>query len=219
MRVDEHILNDFSALGITERVADLLSSMEDLKISHLPIIHEGQYLGLISEDDLLDIEDIDDNLEKHLKVLKPYSISAQDHLYAAIKTIADGNLSCLPVLDDEKKYIGYLSPQELMFNLGRQLSYNELGSVIVLRVAIRDYYISKISQIIESEDALILGLQLRKDGNDFILVSLKINQQDLSRILKSFERFEYDVVEVYHQTLFDDDDSDPFDALVKYLNI
>jgi acetoin utilization protein AcuB len=218
MRVDEHILNDFSALGITERVADLLSNMGELKISHIPIIHEGQYLGLISEEDLLDVENTDDNLEKHLKVLKPYSIRAEDHLYAAIKTMAEGNLSCLPVLNEEKKYIGYLSPQELIFNLGRQLSYNELGSVIVLRIAIRDYYISKISQIIESEDALILGLQLNKDGNDFILVSLKINQQDLSRILKSFERFEYDVVEVYHQTLFEDD-SDPFEALVKYLNI
>jgi acetoin utilization protein AcuB len=218
MRVDEHILNDFSALGITERVADLLSNMGELKISHMPIIHEGQYLGLISEEDLLDVENTDDNLEKHLKVLKPYSIRAEDHLYAAIKTMAEGNLSCLPVLNEEKKYIGYLSPQELIFNLGRQLSYNELGSVIVLRIAIRDYYISKISQIIESEDALILGLQLNKDGNDFILVSLKINQQDLSRILKSFERFEYDVVEVYHQTLFEDD-SDPFEALVKYLNI
>jgi acetoin utilization protein AcuB len=218
MRVDKHILNDFSALGITERVADLLSNMGELKISHMPIIHEGQYLGLISEEDLLDVENTDDNLEKHLKVLKPYSIRAEDHLYAAIKTMAEGNLSCLPVLNEEKKYIGYLSPQELIFNLGRQLSYNELGSVIVLRIAIRDYYISKISQIIESEDALILGLQLHKDGNDFILVSLKINQQDLSRILKSFERFEYDVVEVYHQTLFEDD-SDPFEALVKYLNI
>ncbi|MGK0407485.1 MAG: putative transcriptional regulator [Roseivirga sp.] len=218
MRVDEHILNDFSALGITERVADLLSNMGELKISHMPIIHEGQYLGLISEEDLLDVENTDDNLEKHLKVLKPYSIRAEDHLYAAIKTMAEGNLSCLPVLNEEKKYIGYLSPQELIFDLGRQLSYNELGSVIVLRIAIHDYYISKISQIIESEGALILGLQLNKDGNDFILVSLKINQQDLSRILKSFERFEYDVVEVYHQTLFEDD-SDPFEALVKYLNI
>jgi acetoin utilization protein AcuB len=219
MRVDQHILNDFSALDINESVADLLLSMEELKINHLPIVHEDQYLGLISEDDLLDVQNIEDHLDKHLKVLKPYKISADDHIYAAIKTIAEGNLTCLPVLDAEKKYIGYLSPQELVFDLGRQVSYSELGSVIVLRVAIRDYYISKISQIVESEDALILGLQLRQDGSDFIRVALKINQQDLSRIVKSFERFEYDVVEVYHQALFDEDASDPFEALVKYLNI
>lgn len=219
MRVDEHILNDFSALDITERVADLLLSMEELKINHLPIEHEGLYLGLISEDDLLDVENVEDSLEKHLKVLKPYSISAGDHIYAAIKTIAEGNLTCLPVLDPDKKYIGYLSPQELVFDLGRQVSYNELGSVIVLRVAIRDYFISKISQIVESEDALILGLQLRQESNDYIRVALKINQQDLSRIVKSFERFEYEVLEVYHQALFDEDATDPFEALVKYLNI
>lgn len=219
MRVDEHILNDFKALDITERVADLLLSMEELKINHLPIVHAGQYLGLISEDDLLDVQNIEDTLEKHLKVLKPYSIKSGDHIYAAIKIIAEGNLTCLPVLDEQKKYIGYLSPHELMFDLGRQVSYNEPGSVIVLKVAIRDYYISKISQIVESEDALILGLQLRQEDNEFIRVALKINQQDLSRIVKSFERFEYEVVEVYHQALFDEDATDPYDALIKYLNI
>jgi hypothetical protein len=91
-------------------------------------------------------------------------------------------------LDEKGNYIGYVSPQELMWDLGQQVSFVERGGVVVLKVAVRDYHISQIAQIVESEDALILGLQLRSEGTDFLKVALKINQRDLSRIVKSFER-------------------------------
>lgn len=219
MRVRDHILNDFKPLSTGERVADIMLAMEELKCSHLPVLHEDAYLGLISEDDLLDIQNDQDTLEKHLKVIKPYKVQADTHIYEAIQVIGEGNLTCLPVIDEQGQYIGYVSPQELMWDLGRQVSYAERGGVVVLRLPVRDYHISQIAQIVESEDALILGLQLRSQANDFINVALKINQQDLSRIVKAFERYQYEVVELYHESLFDDTASDRYEGLMKYLNI
>ncbi len=219
MKVKDHILNDFKPLGIEEQASTVLEAMEELKCSHLPVLHEGKYLGLISEDDLLDIQNSEDTLEKHLKVLKPYSVAETTHIYEAIRTTGEGNLSCLPVLDEKGNYIGYVSPQELMWDLGQQVSFVERGGVVVLKVAVRDYHISQIAQIVESEDALILGLQLRSEGTDFLKVALKINQRDLSRIVKSFERYNYEVLELYHESLFDDTASDRFEGLIKYLNI
>lgn len=219
MRVGDHILNDFKALNLGEQVGDLLALMEELKCNHLPIVDEGKYLGLISEDDLLDVENPEDRLQSHLKVIKPYQIDPEQHLYEAVKTFGEGDLSILPVVDDKAHYLGYIAPNELMWDLGQQLGFVERGSVVVLRVAIRDYHISQIAQIVESEDALILGLQLRSDSQDFIRVALKINQIDLSRIVKSFERYSYEIVELYHQSLFDDTAQDRYEGLMKYLNI
>ncbi len=219
MRVGDHILNDFKALNLEERVGDLLPLMEELKCSHLPVLHEGKYLGLISEDDLLDIENEEDRLNNHIKVIKPYQIDPEQHIYEAIRIFGSGNLTVLPVVNAEAKYLGYIAPNELMWDLGQQLGFVETGSVVVLRIAIRDYHISQIAQIVESEDALILGLQLRSDGGDFIRVALKINQLDLSRIIKSFERYSYEILEVYHQSLFDDTGRDRYEGLMKYLNI
>lgn len=219
MRVGDHILNDFKALNLEEQVGDLLALMEELKCNHLPIVDEGKYLGLISEDDLLDVENPEDRLQSHLKVIKPYQIDPEQHLYEAVKTFGEGDLSILPVVDDQAHYLGYIAPNELMWDLGQQLGFVERGSVVVLRVAIRDYHISQIAQIVESEDALILGLQLRSDSQDFIRVALKINQVDLSRIVKSFERYSYEIVELYHQSLFDDTAQDRYEGLMKYLNI
>ncbi|MCR9154299.1 MAG: CBS domain-containing protein [Bacteroidetes bacterium] len=219
MRVGDHILNDFKPLGIDEELAAVLQAMEELKCSHLPVLDNGKYLGLISEDDLMDIEDTEDRIEEHLKVLKPYQVLDTTHIYEAIKVFGEGNLSCLPVLNEEGKYIGYLSPLELMWDLGQQVSYAEKGAVIVLQVSVRDYHISQIAQIIESEDALILGLQLRSEGTELLRVAIKINQSDLSRIVKAFERYQYNVVELYHESIFDDTASDRYEGLVKYLNI
>lgn len=219
MRVSDHILNDFKPLGIEEEAGAVLEAMEELKCSHLPVLHEGKYLGLISEDDLLDVENTADSLERHLKVLKPYSARENTHIYEAIRTIGRGNLTCLPVLNEEDEYMGYVSPQELMWDLGQQITFVETGGVVVLRVAVRDYHISQIAQIVESEDALILGLQLRSDGADYLKLALKINQRDLSRIVKSFERYNYQVLELYHESLFDDTASDRLEGLIKYLNI
>lgn len=219
MRVGDHILNDYKPLGIDAEVASVLEAMEELKCSHLPVMHEGKYLGLISEDDLLDIQNDQDRIEQHLKVLKPYQVTADTHIYEAIKTIGAGNLTCLPVMDDEGAYIGYVSPNELMWDLGQQVSFVEQGGVVVIRLAVRDYHISQLAQIVESEDALILGLQLRNEGADYLKVALKINQRDLSRIVKSFERYNYEVVELYHESIFDSTASDRYEGLIKYLNI
>lgn len=219
MQVQEYILNDLKPLALSAQVGDTLRLMEELKYSHLPVLDQAQYLGIISEDDLLNIDRAEDQLSQHQRVLKPYSIVHNEHLYRAIAVLGEGHLSLLPVLDEDAKYIGYLSAQELTWDLGRQVSYAEMGSLLVLRVATRDYHLSQIAQIVESEDARITGLQLRSEGADFLRIALKINQVDLGRIVKSLERYEYEIVELYHKSLFDETASDRYGALMKYLNI
>ena len=219
MKVEEHILNDIKALDIQAVVGATLSLMEELKFCHLPVLHEGKYVGLISEDELLDVQNEEDKLEKHLHVLKPYSILFTDHLFNAMRVIGEGNLSLLPVLDGNGKYCGYLSPVEITQDFGRQLTFSEAGSLVVLNVGVRDYLLSQITQIVESDDARITGVLVNSNGVDFLRVTLKINRTDISRILKSFERYEYEILEVYHHSIFDDTAANRYEALMKYLNI
>jgi predicted transcriptional regulator len=219
MKIASHILNDIKPLHPQEKVREVLDLMEELKYCHLPVLEEGKYLGLITEDDLLDIQEEEDRLEQHRHVLKPYQVLDSDHIFTAIKVIGEGNLTFLPVLNEEQKYLGYISPVELMWDLGRIVTFGDQGSVLVLTVPIRDYHISQIAQIVESEDALITGLHVRSAGNELLHIVVKINQTDISRIIKAFERYEYQIEEVYHQSIFDDTASDRYESLMNYLNI
>lgn len=221
MNIGRHLLNDIKPLGLTDKISDILDQMEELKFSQLAVVDDDQYyLGLIDEDDALEIENETGELGQHARYLKPYSIALGSNLFEAIKVIGEGQLSLLPVVDEDHIYKGYLSPLELMQDLGRQMTFVESGSVLVLEIPTRDYQLSQISQIIESDDARIIGFHLTaSSSSDELYLALKINQKDLGRILKSLERYSYKVVEVFHESLFDDTLDDRYQALMKYLNI
>lgn len=218
MRTVDYLLNDLKPLDTAAEVEATLSLMEEYKVAHLPVLHEKQYVGLVCEDNLLDIEQPAAVLEQHINILKPYQIRPEDHLYDAVGQIARGSLTLLPVVEADKTYLGYLSPVEILQDWGRQITFSEPGSMLVLRIEVRDYHLSQLAQIVESEDARIVGFQMNSDGPDHLRVSLKINEQDCSRIIKSLERYEYQVLEVYHQSLFDDSASDRYESLMRYLN-
>ena len=221
MKVEKHLLNDLKPLNQSEKVVDILDTMEELKFSHLPVVDDDRlYLGVICEDDLLEVADEDQALSKNLRFLKSYSVNVNADMFEAIRVIGEGNLSLLPVVDNENRYRGYIASTELLQDVGRELTFKEPGGVLVLSVPVRDYQLAQIAQIVESEDAKIIGFHLSQNKeNDKLLVSIKINQIDLGRIVKSFERYNYNIIEVFHQSLFDDSLEDRYESFMKYLNI
>lgn len=220
MKVSDHMLNDIKPFALSETVGSLLDVMEELKYSHLPLVDEHRnYLGLICEDDLLEIENDQQKIGDNLRLVKPFSIVETSNLFNAIRMIGEGNLSLLPVVSEENVYKGYILAVDILQDMGREMTFAEPGSIMILRIPSRDYHLAQIAQIVESEDARIIGLHMAADTEtDQLLVCLKINQLDLSRILSSFERYNYVVTEVFHQSLFDDGLQDRYQAFMKYLN-
>lgn len=221
MNVSEHLLRDIKALKLSQKIVDILDLMEELKYSHLPVVDdECKYLGLVGEDDLLEAENEEDSLSKHIRFLKMYHAPIEANLFEAIRIIGEGNLSLLPIVDVKEDYQGYISPLELIQDLGLQMTFVEKGSVIVLEIPNRDYQLSQIAQIVESDDARIIGFHLYESNQaQHICLALKINLEDISRIIKSFERYNYIIKEVYHQSLFNDNYTDRYESLMKYLNL
>ncbi len=220
MKVDNHLLNDLKPLADTDQVGVILDTMEELKFSHLPVVDQDRiYLGVVCEDDLLEVSEEGDTLGKHSHLLKSFSVDQKANLFDAIKIIGEGNLSLLPVVNEDKRYVGYLSTSEVIQDLGRDLTFSADGGVIVLKVPVRDYQLTQIAQIVESEDARITGLHMSNSSDsDHISICLKINQTDLSRIIKSFERYNYIIVEVFHESIFDENVADRYEAFMKYIN-
>ncbi|MGB0176742.1 MAG: CBS domain-containing protein [Owenweeksia sp.] len=221
MNVAKHLLNDIKPLQSTEVVKDILDLMEELKFTHLPVVEaSNNYLGLIDEDDLLELEDDTSLLQAHQRLLKPYSIPLEADVFKAIQVIGTGQLSMLPVVNGSGEYKGYVCTRELLQDLGRQITFRESGSTLVIEIPTRDYQLSQIAHIVESEDALILGFLINEaEEMDTIEVTLKINQKDITRILKSLDRYNYKVTQVHHESIFDDTIDQRYEALMKYLNI
>lgn len=214
------IKNDFKPVQSSDSVHDALQMMEDQKVYHLPVCENGSYQGLISEGDLLDAFDHKNSIaEGSSKMIKVF-IAEDKHIIDAIKLFSEFHLSILPVLNAREEYLGYINPYDIINGIGKMLSIETPGGVLVLKLNFNDYYLSQIAQIVESNDAKILAFYINSEPNiSQIELSLKINKTDLSSIIDSFNRYDYDVSAAYHKSAGDIDLQYRYENFMKYLNI
>jgi acetoin utilization protein AcuB len=212
--------NDIKPLKPDDKVYEAHEVMDDFKVMHLPVVDGDEYLGLVSEGDLLDATD--DNLsvkDGSSRLVRAY-IPAEKHLFDALNIFHEHKLSMLPVLDTDEHYMGYLHPQDIVVNLGGMLSSQIPGAIVVLEVAQTDYHMSQIAQIVESNDAKIVASYITSHPNSTkIEITLRINRTDLTSILQTFQRFDYSISATYHESTHAVDMKERFDNFMKYLNM
>ena len=220
MRAIDLITDEIPPLTHSDTGEKALSWMEEFKVSHLPVLKNGNFVGVISESDILDKMNTSETLDvlfQHLP--RPYA-HASDHIYQVLSKIAEYKLSLIPVLDEGEKYIGCASVHHLLTLIANTGSIKENGGILVLEMASSDYSMAEIAQIVESNDARILSSYIMSTPESTnIEVTLKINKIELDRIIRTFERYDYVIKATYQKSNHDDDLKFRYDALMNYLNL
>ena len=83
----------------------------------------------------------------------------------------------------------------------------------------RDYSFSEISQIVESNDAKLIGLFISGYKNGLVRITLKISSEEINEIIQSFRRYGYNLLTKHKEDLFLEELKDRSDYLQKYLNM
>jgi hypothetical protein len=78
---------------------------------------------------------------------------------------------------------------------------------------------SQIAQIVESNNAKILGLFISKIENQNTEITLKISLGGLNEIIQTFRRFEYKIISQHQEDSYIENLKERSDYLDKYLNI
>jgi CBS domain-containing protein len=198
-----------------------LNWMEIFRVSHLPIVNNQDFLGLISDSDIYDMNQPEEPIGNHeLTLIKPY-VTDNQHLFEVIGMAARMKLSVVPVLDAHKHYIGLITTHDLIRHIAGISSMDQPGGIIVLEMIERDYSLSQIAQIIESNNARILSMYITSPAESArIEVTVKVNTTDLLSIIRTFERYNYDVKTwITTNDSLDRFYSERFDLLMKYLNM
>jgi acetoin utilization protein AcuB len=198
-----------------------LNWMEIFKISHLPIVNNQEFLGLISDTDIFDMNQPNEPIGNHaLTLYKPY-VTTEQHIFEVIGLASRLKLSVVPVLDSKNNYKGVITSNDLIRHIAGISSMDQPGGIIVLEVIERDYSLTQIAQIVESNNVKILSMYITSSPASTMLeVTLKVNTSDLVSVIRTFERYNYDI----KTWVTDNDSMDRFyserlDLLMKYLNI
>jgi acetoin utilization protein AcuB len=198
-----------------------LNCMETFRISHLPVVKDYTYIGLISDRFIEDLNLAESTLEEYSSQIPPIHIHPEQHIYEVASLMYKNNLSLLPVVNEEHAYLGSVTLTDVSAQLIRMLSVPEPGGVIVLQTAGNNYSASQISQIVEGNDARILSLLVnRTDESGNLEITVKIDRVDLSAVLQTFLRYGYQINAVYmDDSILHDMYEDRVELLLRYMNI
>jgi predicted transcriptional regulator len=217
----KHLISELIIpLRTSDTGADALGRMDDYRLSHLPIVNNEEFLGLLSDEDIYVMDDYDEALGGYNLSLTAVHVTQDQHIFDVIKQFAELKLSLVPVLDHKNKYLGSITISQLVENFSKIAAIENPGGVIVLEVSQNDYMLSEISQIIESNDAKVLSLCVVSDPDSTKLeITIKINKIDIQAILQTFSRYNYLVKASFTKTDDIEDLKDRYDSLMNYLNI
>ena len=220
MTAAELITEEIPPLLHTDKGDKALVWMDEFKVSHLPVLKNGNYVGIISESALMDMEDLDLSLDKLFQHLpRPYVFEGA-HIYEVLARISDHKVSVMPILDAEENYLGCTDIHHLMTLIANTGSIKDTGGILVIEMNEIDYPMAQIAQIVESNGAKILSsfIMTSKDSTK-VEVTLKINEIELDRIIRTFERYDIQVKASFQKGKFDDDVQLRYDALMNYLKL
>lgn len=212
---------DSPVLKPTDTVQKAMYLMQDFRLEQLVVVNDGEYLGILSEDTLLGFDDSEliGNILPDFQTVFVYGFQ---HLYELLGTASRYRLKVLAVLEEDKTFIGTLLVSDVYERFAEQIGTYETGAIIEMSLKNRDYSLSEISRLIESEKTKITSSYLTGSTQDYdnpLRLTLKLNRSDISTIVATLERFGYVVDAAYASSPVQHPDKDRYDMLMKYLSI
>jgi CBS domain-containing protein len=220
MLTQDLISENIPPIKLTDTGVKALKWMDEFKVAHLPVVDAGQFRGLISDADIMDLTDPEKPLNASEELeLDDIHVSEGQHIYDAIKVMNENHLTVVPVLSKSGEYLGSIALSNLMEKIGSISSITEEGSIIVLEVNFQDYSLAQIAQIVEGNNARILSVILNNNPElGTIDVTIKVNKTDVSGIMQTFGRYNYFIKSSFQiNSDYTEDLKSRYEALMNFL--
>lgn len=219
MIAKELISNNIIPLIPEDNVTQALSMMSVYHVRHLPVVKDNILLGILSEDDATTVDP--NTLVRDIKISTTYIyVTMADHLFEVLGRLAENNMTIVPVVDEEERFVGLITQEDIIKYFAGTFSFKDPGSIIVIETSKRGYILSEIARVIELENATVLSSFITSlPESEVTLLTLKINQQEISSVVSALERYDYKVKATFTEEEYDDDLRDRYDQLMNYLNV
>jgi acetoin utilization protein AcuB len=208
------------SLHLQDKVHQALQLMNDNHVTHLPIVDGDKYVGMISEEELLQAENDHDELNTLQQSFSNIAVKEDEHFLKAIQLAAENGLSIVPIVTEENDLSGTVAYTDLLKHASEFMSLNEPGGLIVVEMASNQYSFNEISKLVETNDAQITQLNTSNDSETGMMqVTIRINKPEVSDIVATFQRYDYNVKYFFGEELYANELRSNYDNLMNYLKI
>lgn len=209
-------------LQLQDSISKALQLLSDYRISHLPVVSDGVYLGMLSQDDLLDMDN--ENQKATIEILQgdflTVFVKENEHFLRAINISNQHDTDIVPIIGENKEFIGVITTKDLLKTIGNFSGADEIGGLIVLEMERSQFSISEISRIVESNDSTILHLNtIVHPQTGMLTITIHLNKREIAAIVATFERYDYDVIYFFGNEKFENEIHANYRHLMNYLDI
>lgn len=220
--IAEELINQMiPPLKLSDTPEKAIRWMEEFRVNQLPVVKLRQYLGMVTEENILEAKVAHQSLQTVPFNYEDVYVLHNQHFYNVMETAIKNKIQVVPVLDDQHEFLGVITVNDTIAAFGQMSALQGQGGILVLSMNERDYSLTEISRLVETNNAKILSAYVVPDELDpfKIKLTLKINTSDLKRIIATFERFNYRITAQYQDVAEEKDDQDRLDMLMRFINI
>ena len=219
MQTNDYITKDIKALSASDKVSKAKKLFNKLTFTHLPVVDKGFLLGLVADTDIQTIEDENKLIKDFSFVFHLFFADKKTNWFELLKIFALNDTNIIPVLDKNQKYLGYYELTDILHIFNSTPFLNNTGAILVVSKGMNDYSFSEISQIVESNNATLLGVFISNINDGIVEVTLKLSDHDLNNTIQTFRRYDYSILTGFHVDEYLDTLKERSEYLQKYLNI
>ncbi len=203
----------------SDSVSEAIHRLEDEQLSQLPVVDGAQYLGVLSMDVLLNVEDDQTLVQQLVHQLPKSAIRPEDHFLTALHLMSELSWTMMPVVV-EHELIGVIEQTELMNTVTRFLGLQESGALLVVEKEIHQFSASEVVKLVETNDVQVIQLNTQPNHQTGIMqVTLRLNRSEISDIISTFQRYEYTIRFFIGEEQYANELRSNYDNLIHYLKI
>ncbi|MDC0189357.1 CBS domain-containing protein [Flavobacteriales bacterium] len=216
--ITDIIKNNILPPTISETGVNVLALMGEYNLTELPVMNgEDEFIGIINEKNIKLMDDSKAGIYSIQNDIKNISTNMDTHLFETIHIFSNNHISILPVLNEQNKYMGYVTLNELMQKLDCLQDLQTNNFIAIISSKPKDYSLSHMSRLIEENNGNIILLWSEIEQTQ-IKIHLLIDCPNSQRVIQALERHGYLIITKSLNKASTDDLDDRFQSFLKYLN-
>lgn len=218
---DFFLLTDYPVCKLNTLVKDILPLLEKNSFSHLPVVNmDNIWIGNINTEDI-NTADVDSSIQDVMYDLDKFYLLESSNLnpFDFFDFFNQCETNTIPLLDDDGHIKGVYSRDYLLNEWSKTMFFDERGTTFVIEKGYDEYSFSEIAQMIEGNNARMIGLILLSNVNYRTRILVKTNGINTKTILDDLRRYGYDIVSTLSEDTHLNDLKERTEYLNKYLNI
>ncbi|GAB3714664.1 hypothetical protein GCM10027592_54620 [Spirosoma flavus] len=205
----------------TDSVGQALEWMQEHRVGQLVLTDLGEYRGILTEELLMDAVDEERAVSQIMRLFEQTYVQEDQHLLEVLGLVTQHQMEVVAVLNEERQYIGTISVNELLKQFTQELGVQEGGAILILSINERDYSMTEISRLVESNNVKIISSYFSSAAYgmpDRSRLTIKLNRRDITPVIATLERFGYQIEAAFANTPIESIDQDRLNSLLRYLN-